>query len=476
MHMTYLKIKNLYGIREFETDGKDLELTGKNGVNKSSIIDAIRIALTNKSPREYSVYNGETEGEVSIKTDTGLLIQRKFRTNKADYKSIRQEGSKTELNEGFIRELFTPLQLDPFAFTKLDEQEQNRIILDLIDFKWDLNWINNQFGEIPSKVNYQQNILKVLHDIQADNGAYFLKREEINRDRRNKQAFVEEIGSTLPERYNASHWQEIDLGVLYTKIEGIRAKNKAIEDSKILIEVTKGKKQTGKVWFTNEKNKLNAEEEKAFGENQKAIDELKHQIELLQAKKNEIGATYTQKHETIKAKYNEGMKALDAIIEKENPHTKEELEDCEPLVEEAKEAETMKGHVNEYNRMIGLQAEIKQMDQVSAELTAKIERARELPGQILEKCIIPIEGLTIKEGIPLINGLPVSNLSEGEKFDLCVDITSNKNNALQMILLDGIECLAKEKREALYKKLKSKGVQFIAARTSDEETLQVTEI
>ena len=59
MHVTKIKIKNLYGIKEYESDGGSRELTGENGTGKSSVIDAIKYALTNKSDRKYIVRNGE---------------------------------------------------------------------------------------------------------------------------------------------------------------------------------------------------------------------------------------------------------------------------------------------------------------------------------------------------------------------------------------------------------------------------------
>lgn len=104
MNVTKIKIKNLFGIKEYETDGSSLELSGKNGVGKSSVIDAIRYALTNKSSREYIVRQGETEGEILVETDTGLVIDRKARTQMADYKSVKQNG--LEVRSIFKRYLY----------------------------------------------------------------------------------------------------------------------------------------------------------------------------------------------------------------------------------------------------------------------------------------------------------------------------------------------------------------------------------
>ena len=187
MKTTKIKIKNLFGITEQTIIGNSVEITGDNGTGKTSVIDAIRYALTNASDRDYIIKNGESEGEIIIETDTGLSINRRKRTTQADYKSVKENGREILGPESFLRSIFSPLQLNPVEFTQMSKKEQNRAILDLIDYEWDLNWIKEQFGEIPDGVNYDQNILQVLNDIQSENGCYFQQRQDVNRDIRNKR-------------------------------------------------------------------------------------------------------------------------------------------------------------------------------------------------------------------------------------------------------------------------------------------------
>ena len=59
MRISKISIENLYGIEQLELDGKSIELTGSNGMGKSSVLDAIRLALTNNSKRKYIVKNGQ---------------------------------------------------------------------------------------------------------------------------------------------------------------------------------------------------------------------------------------------------------------------------------------------------------------------------------------------------------------------------------------------------------------------------------
>ena len=232
--ITKILIKNLFGISEFEADSKSIELLGGNGTGKTSVLDAIRLALTNRSSRDCIVKRGETEGEIIIETDSGLTITRKPRTNKTDYKSIKQNGKEVQSPEAFLSEIFSELQLNPVAFINMDSKEQNRIILDLIEYHWDLNTIKEWFGEIPQGVDYQKHILEVLQQIAAEDGFYFQQRQNINRDIRNKKAFIEEIMKELPENFNAAKWEAYDLQEIHSKIEKARQHNAQIEKAETL--------------------------------------------------------------------------------------------------------------------------------------------------------------------------------------------------------------------------------------------------
>ena len=123
-----------------------------------------------------------------------------------------------------------------------------------------------------------------------------------------------------------------------------------------------------------------------------------------------------------------------------------------------------------------MQEEIGKLTEESEDLTRKIELARELPATILQTATIPVDGLTVEDGVPLIHGLPISNLSDGELLELCVDITVSKPGQLQIILIDGAERLDKESREKLYAKCKAKGLQLIATRVTDSNVMEVTNL
>lgn len=476
MRTTKIKIKNLFGIIETELDGSSVEITGKKGTGKTSVIDAIRYALTNASDRDYIVKNGETEGEIIIETDAGLTINRKKRTDKSDYKNIKEFGKEVLKPQEFLNEIFTPLQLDPVAFTQMSRQEQNRMILDLIEFDWDLNWIKDKFGEIPEGVDYKQNILQVLNDIQAEKGVYFQNRQDVNREIREKNAIVNDIGKDIPEGYQAERWEQYDLGAKYRELETIRRNNDLINRAKAFKESydnkVRGIEADRDIAISAEEKAIANEREQIAG----TIERLKAEIKEQENRLTGLGEKLKDKKAVIEAQYQEALAKLDKDTDVANTYADKKVINTKELADEVQVAETMKKHLNEYTRMKSYQIEVEKLKKTSDEYTRKIELARELPSEILKTATIPIKGLEVKDGIPLINGLPVSNLSDGEKLDLCVDVAISKKNNLQIILIDGAERLDDKSRADLYQKCKDKGLQLIATKTTNANEMEVTKL
>lgn len=233
MKTSKIVIKNLFGIRETTLDGKSVEISGPKGAGKTSVLDAIRFALTNRSERDCIVHQGADEGEIIIETTTGLSIDRKALPAKSAGTVKVRDGSLLQTRPAeFLSQIFTPLQLNPVEFTQLSRQEKNRVILSLIEFDWDVNWIREQFGEIPQGVDYSKHILEVLNDIQAENGVYFQSRQNINRDIRNKQAFISDIAKDIPSGYDYDRWNQYPIGDRYRELERLREKNSVIERAK----------------------------------------------------------------------------------------------------------------------------------------------------------------------------------------------------------------------------------------------------
>jgi len=476
MKTTKIVIKNLFGIREAALDGRSVELAGPKGSGKTSVLDAIRYALTNRSDRDYIIHQGADEGEIIIETDTGLSIDRKTRTTKADTVKVR-DGSMLQTRPAeFLSGIFTPLQLNPVAFTQLSRQEKNRVILSLIDFAWDMNWIKEQFGEIPQGVDYSKHILEVLSDIQAESGTYFQSRQNLNRDIRNKQAFIADIAKDIPPHYDAARWEAYPTREKYQELERIREANSRIERAKAFREGFEAKKRgleaERDIQLSAVAQDISAQRESITGD----IQRLEAQLAAAREKLDGLAQRQREREELEQARFRESLAKLERDVGVADQYAGQEVQDTSTLSAELDEAEQMRSHLNEYRRMRGMQTELDELTAKAQALTDKIELARELPATILAQASIPVEGLTVKDGVPLIHGLPISNLSDGELLELCVDITVSRPGQLGIILVDGAERLDSVSRERLYAKCKAKGLQLIATRVTDTEELEVVEL
>jgi len=476
MKITKIKINSLYGVKNLELDGNPVELCGSKGTGKTSVIDAIRLALTNKSERDYIVKQGENEGEILIETDSGIVIDRKKRTEGSDYKKITEFGKVVQSPEGFISEIFTPLQLNPVEFASWDRQKQNRAILDLIEFNWDVNWIKEQFGEIPRGINYDQHILQVLEDIQAKNGSYYPAREEINRSELYKRQAAEEIAAKIPQRYDLNKWKNYSLADKINELQTSQKRNSEIDRAKTFVEAYKNKvrgyKADMEIETSSDKQAISSERESL----KSTMERLKAEMISAKEKITTLDEKLEDKNKVSVAEYNEKIAKLDGDIKIAEEYEAKEKISTEELQSEISEAEKMKSYISEFESMKNMNAECEQLKEKSELLTKKINLARELPSIVLETATIPLEGLTVKDGIPLINGLPISNLSGGERIELCVDVTLSKPKNLQMILLDGAEALDDISRKKLYEKCKEKGLQIIAARTTNDSEFTIIEL
>ena len=203
---------------------------------------------------------------------------------------------------------------------------------------------------------------------------------------------------------------------------------------------------------------------------------MKAEIKANEEKLNNLSSTLQDKIKIANLNYEKKVSALDESISRAKEFANKEPIDVTELQKECNLAETMKKHLNEYKRMIDMKEEIDTLDKMSENYTNKIELARNLPAEILKTATIPVEGLTVKDGLALVNGVPVANLSEGEKLMLCVDVTLSKENNLKLILLDGVEKLSEENRNKVYEKCKEKGLQFIATKTDNSNELIIREV
>lgn len=79
------------------------------------------------------------------------------------------------------------MTIEPCCFYQYGQKRAKKIIIDLIQYHWDLNTIKEWFDEILQDVDYQKHILEILKQIDIEYGFYFTQRQEVNRKIRFKK-------------------------------------------------------------------------------------------------------------------------------------------------------------------------------------------------------------------------------------------------------------------------------------------------
>lgn len=153
-----LEVQNVKRIREAEVlpDGSVVTVSGLNGQGKSSLIDAVWLALTGKVASKDNpapLRDGTDDGHVTVELDSPegpLVVTRRWRrrqdgavgtTLTVANGSGAQYGSPQTMLDGMLGSL----SFDPLAFTRLTPREQVRLFLKAADPEFDMDQVDADY-------------------------------------------------------------------------------------------------------------------------------------------------------------------------------------------------------------------------------------------------------------------------------------------------------------------------------------------
>ena len=532
MFIKRLEIRNWIGIKELAFDpGKVNILSGKKGSGKTSTIEALEKAFTNKNNRAEVVRHGEEEATLLIQTDSGLEIERRIRPDRGDYLKIRKPGGAVPQTEAFLRKLINGDIFRPLEFVKKSPDEQAKIILNMLEIEWTKDNISAWFGEVPT-VNYDAHILQVLKQIEQ---GYFEQRESVNREIRVLEAQVQGIKNDLPPNYDGDKWRAMKVQEYYSKIAEAEEVNKKILAARNIIEGLEERMATIAANAESDKQTIKSQQDRKRSDirefkqfiaqkiekNEEAVKQVDARIQQtekeldneLQAEIQKLKEQYGQKKEAARhtirsevkelekqtAEYRESLAAKDQefanidameeqIINSIDDTAKERIEtenakaggaktilnelqeiDTEPLTKNAEEVANMQSYLREWERMVDIIREKLAPRQESAKtLTAKIKKARELPMELLKTAAVPVPGITVDaDGKIRIGETLIDGLSEGEQLELAFRVAKAQAGELKVICLDGINKINVSDRKWIEEDMETDEYQYFVLTTED---------
>lgn len=481
------------------------------------------------------VRHNENEAILFVQTNDGMEILRKLRPDTTNYLKVSKLGEAIPSTETYLRKLFNGDIFRPMEFLKKSSEEQASIILDMLDIQWNMDNISNWFGEIPD-VNFSMHILKILKQIESfyyekrtavnrevevlkNQAAGFRtnlpanydgntwenknvqeyydkvsKAEENNKNIENLNnaisGIIDKINSINLELENEKNKLEIQVAneieiiknenetfrkSIETFRENIKSSQKDIEDGdsediKSLeseIESLKKKYATkkedrhksGNEWIESYKKIISSNESSILDNDKKIISKGDMKAEKIKA----LNELYAEKVKTAKAETStasEEIKLLTVI-------------DVEPLKKDAEEVSSMRQHLFNWKLMNEIMLDkLPPKEAITSDYTAKIEKARSLPLELLKISKCPIDGISVDDAGKLrINGTLINGLSTGEKKELAMKIAKFRasQGQFRFICFDGFESLNPDEQNLFIKKALEDEFEWFITNTTDGE-------
>src|SRR5690625_3928504 len=200
---------------EITPDGHIVQINGKNGAGKSSVLDTITAALggLNKKATPMPIREGEESAEIVLETED-LIVTRRF-TQLSSTLDVRPHGGdKFPKGQAKLDSLLGKLSLDPFAFTMLDEKKQLEQLLSLVDLPFD-----------PQELEQERDS---LYDERADIGRQEKAFGKVEIDE--SLPLEEEVAGHLINKIRSTQKRNDDIRTFQVKVTDLRYKPTSIRE------------------------------------------------------------------------------------------------------------------------------------------------------------------------------------------------------------------------------------------------------
>ena len=518
--------------------GKVNIFKGPKGAGKTSVIEAIEKTFTNKSRRTEIIKHGEEEATLFVELDDGMEVDRRLRSEKGDYLKVRKADEGVPSTEKFLRTLVNGHIFRPLDWVNLGVKEQTKSLLSMLEIDWSEADIINWFGDLVDDIDYSQHILLILKSIEQKYYKTREEvNREVKELKGRIDALYEELppeyngeewrNVRIQEYYKkVSEAQEINKLIEMAKsiqenfnntVETIKAKGEKQkanitltfkenkEDINDIIALAKNKIERANNFIANSNNTLEVELSKLDNQLESEYQDLLQKYAMLkdQKKRDILTAVEEQKeiiainNNKISAKEQE-LRGLDekeeseklAVDEKVNSEIEKEeirigkaasylkentLIDIEPLQAEADRVTEMVGYLRDWDRIAEIRdGSLSSKQAYANELTSKIDKARNLPGELLKTAKMPIDGISVDvEGRVRINGTLIDGLSDGEKLELAMKVAKAQCGELKLICMDKWESLDIDSQNKLLNEMTADEYQYFVTEVMDTESKKV---
>ena len=390
MRIVNLKAENVKRLEavDITPDGNVVEITGRNGAGKTSVLDAIWWALAGKATHQSEpIRRGQDKATICL--DLGDLVvtrefERKTRSEPAgtderkpvtDKVTTRirvatSEGARYQSPQSMLDKLLGSLSFDPLKFARMGAGDQYETLRKLLGLDFTDTEIHIQ-AHYDNRTEFNR---KAKHMRENADGI------QVPDGTGDEPVSVQQLLTDLAaaERHNSDHAKEVhrrrELRI------GIEAK----------AEAAGAKLQRGQAMLARAKRMIAEAEVESDAANE------------------EINNLCT-------------LPALDDPV------------DTEPLRKAIGEAETTNEHVKNKRRKAELIQSAEAQERLSRNCTENINKLRDQIRETIEAADMPVPGLNLERGMVTLEGLPLEQASDADKLRVSCAIAMRSDQALKVI-------------------------------------------
>lgn len=405
-HLVIKKLRNVLDV-SFEFDDHLVKISWENGAGKSTIVDAIFLAIVGKTyigrgrSAEHLISRNQDKAEIECTLSSTGRTLKIFRTinQSGDVKLDIISSDWSKLQQKDLDELLSEFTIDPLEFTRKSKKEQYEIVKKISGV--DTTSIEAQIQEQELKTQGVRAIAKMKSEALKDHG-YREPVEEIN---------IVDLAD--------------EVGKLHSIISSYE------QDEKELI--------------TLENNLENYDAE---------IKELQNKLQSLQAKRAEDQDQWMNKKSSLShnaQEYNDAKAQREAIAEKSNS--------MKEINSKAKEYQA-------YQRLL-LERDSSVENLKSHEET--LESMRDRRKKMIEWGNMPVKWLSFdeSEGV-LINWLPIDQLSSAQQIMLACRIATSQSPHMKVIYIKDGSLLDEQSMKDITKLANDEDYQIFIERVGEE--------
>lgn len=413
IQLTCENVKKLTCV-EITPEGNLVQITGRNGQGKSSVLDSIWWALTGaENIQSQPIRKGADKARIELKLGTGqkveCIVERRF-SDKASYLDVKTpEGAKWPKPQNFLNDLLGSLTFDPLEFMRQGAKDQFQVLRKLVDIGVDL-------------------------DILAlDDAKDYAARTEVNRDAKSKRTQAEAItvADGLPD-------VPIDEAALLDKMQTAADHNSEIERRKnaratASETITSSREQAQSIEDGTAQIVADIERDRdeRLQDIEKQISELKTRATALTDRAGADIDAAKQKRGDDAAKLRSAAAELETKLSAAGELPEPiDISDLRVRIETAKGTNAA---IASRARRLALESEAGALEAKSAALTAAMKARDEQRQAAIASAKMPVPGLSFGDNAVTFNDLPLDQASDAEQLTVSTAIAAALNPKLRVI-------------------------------------------